>query len=1798
MEAFFEEYQNGTTCTSHHFDLNNDFMNAISHKYSDDVRTDEEELYAEFDKKNSVPYSKKIYEKIIKKICHHNGLKHVNYYINNFDKIKNIRGIKVRGENRICVLTLCLNYIYCNLNNETMTIHELKSQIKRNISQTKIYCKNLAKILYSICNRLGIKSCTKNDLLPYMEKCITTIIYKMKNLNNDFGTKKNLQVQTRTNIFDEVFELINNFTDNYNDNDSFYIDEKKKYYNENFDEIDNQEKGVLQNNDQCIYRRSKNINDHDFDDGKKCRASVTTGSANGVSINEDEISSEACMYKCVSACGDNSSGNSNDNSSDNSNDNLNSLSRYIRRKRSVNTRSKMVRQDVDMNELIKYLEKNVTLLSLYSCVLYSFFVIWNTKENMDMNLHKKECRWNGGNLLYFICSSVIITFSVFNIRLKDQFVCYCLDVVQQSVISQKREMLNFFLVTLNEFLGIPVNTYKNVLFCIRIIFSNYIMLQMYLFYIIKKYKLLNRKKKGLLFHIQQLQIHLAKLFRIIHTNFYNLSDLIVDYNFLFLSEYVYINVKEIISKNYDFLHMKKLMKDLIKNYLTQEEKKRFDEHHFNEVYDIDLNDIKLYLSKILSYNLYNEDEYQIDEHVQKNSEVVDQLKRKNSIILENSSHGSSEIVLACEEKTTSDATWDGKRITSKYAADENYFSDNRSRMQNGNSRTSIVVNKDDIRNNDSSNNSNNDVNSYEIMQGYTYDETINPTIYELHHGYNFYNLKQNNIDIFNYRKNIMLISNNTDCRDKGMCTYLRSGESSYEVGSNNVRMNSLHTNNARSNLIDSNNNTGGDSNLRCYYRNYTSKIGIGKEEDEAKVTMKYQIQDDLQNEIKAGIGNFAEFLEELDNNTLKNEEVLLRFFKNANILKKINLSTINETNMEIMRFYNIKIVVQFLFYNILKSIIYNCYSLNFFSLHNLHRSINPRKNVKKNISMSHEKAEIINTSFKRKIASKIKEMKNKKYKLEKYLICEQNDYLQNFHNSKLFKENIKLFLSDKKIILKNVSELLAYCLQEENADHSFSLEVSNDQALNFMPNSGKQSLPSNMRERDDNSSVYGCYCKGEECTNIHIKKNSLPYDENNNNNSSNNSSGNNNNYSSGNNNNYNNSNSNNSSGNNNNYSSGNNNNYNNSNSNNSSSNNNNSSNDNNNYNNSSSNNSSGNNNNYSSGNNNNYNNSNSNNSSYYRNYTSKIGIGKEEDEAKVTMKYQIQDDLQNEIKAGIGNFAEFLEELDNNTLKNEEVLLRFFKNANILKKINLSTINETNMEIMRFYNIKIVVQFLFYNILKSIIYNCYSLNFFSLHNLHRSINPRKNVKKNISMSHEKAEIINTSFKRKIASKIKEMKNKKYKLEKYLICEQNDYLQNFHNSKLFKENIKLFLSDKKIILKNVSELLAYCLQEENADHSFSLEVSNDQALNFMPNSGKQSLPSNMRERDDNSSVYGCYCKGEECTNIHIKKNSLPYDENNNNNSSNNSSGNNNNYSSGNNNNYNNSNSNNSSGNNNNYSSGNNNNYNNSNSNNSSSNNNNSSNDNNNYNNSSSNNSSGNNNNYSSGNNNNYNNSNSNNSSGNNNNYNNSNSNNSSSNNNNSSSNNKKKIKIVLCRYAAEDENCQYYNDLQDASFNFFDYIFNIKMMKDYKDMEGLFPGKYFNVLFKMFNNMNYSFGSKKKKLIKMSNCLYHTYHLIGIKRIAGVGYNFTFKNELNDNYSKVLKTKFSNILSLEDVYFVFNRFFYFLFIYIKSQCCFFTENDTHLCTDNNNALHSPKLHCSCNRANCCYKIKTIVLFGNL
>ncbi|SBS84491.1 conserved Plasmodium protein, unknown function [Plasmodium malariae] len=1387
MEAFFEEYQNGTTCTSHHFDLNNDFMNAISHKYSDDVRTDEEELYAEFDKKNSVPYSKKIYEKIIKKICHHNGLKHVNYYINNFDKIKNIRGIKVRGENRICVLTLCLNYIYCNLNNETMTIHELKSQIKRNISQTKIYCKNLAKILYSICNRLGIKSCTKNDLLPYMEKCITTIIYKMKNLNNDFSTKKNLQVQTRTNIFDEVFELINNFTDNYNDNDSFYIDEKKKYYNENFDEIDSQEKGVLQNNDQCIYRRSKNINDHDFDDGKKCRASVTTGSANGVSINEDETSSEACMYKCVSACGDNSNGNSNDNSSDNSNDNLNSLSRYIRRKRSVNTRSKMVRKDVDMNELIKYLEKNVTLLSLYSCVLYSFFVIWNTKENMDMNLHKKECRWNGGNLLYFICSSVIITFSVFNIRLKDQFVCYCLDVVQQSVISQKREMLNFFLVTLNEFLGIPVNTYKNVLF--------------------------------------------------------------FDYNFLFLSEYVYINVKEIISKNYDFLHMKKLMKGLIKNYLTQEEKKRFDEHHFNEVYDIDLNDIKLYLSKILSYNLYNEDEYQIDEHVQKNSEVVDQLKRNNSIILENSSHGSSEIVLACEEKTTSDATWDGKRITSKYAADENYFSDNRSRMQNGNSRTSIVVNKDDIRNNDSSNSSNNDVNSYEIMQGYTYDETINPTIYELHHGYNFYNLKQNNIDIFNYRKNIMLISNNTDCRDKDMCTYLRSGESSYEVGSNNVRMNTLRTNNARSNLIDSNNNTGGDSNLWCYYRNYTSKIGIGKEEDEAKVTMKYQIQDDLLNEIKAGIGNFAEFLEELDNNTLKNEEVLLHFFKNADILKKINLSTINETNMEIMRFYNIKIVVQFLFYNILKSIIYNCYSLNFFSLHNLHRAINPKKNVKKNnISLSHEKAEIINTSFKRKIASKIKEMKNKKYKLEKYLICEQNDYLQNFHNSKLLKENIKLFLSDKKIILKNVSELLAYCLQEENADHSFSLEVSNDQALNFMPNSGKQSLPSNMRERDDNSSVYDCYCKGEECTNIHIKKNSLPYDENNNNNSSNNSNSNN---SSGNNNNYNNSNN----------SSGNNNNYNNS---------NNSSGNNNNYNNS--NNSSGNNNNYnnsnnSSGNNNNYNNSNSNNRS------------------------------------------------SNNNISN-------------------------------------------------------------------------------------------------------------------------------------------------------------------------------------------------------------------------------DNNNNSSSNNNNSSSNNNNSSSNNNN-------NSSSNNNNNSSSNNNN-------NSSSNNNDSS----------------------------------------------SNNNNSSSNNNNSSSNNKKKIKIVLCRYAAEDENCQYYNDLQDASFNFFDYIFNIKMMKDYKDMEGLFPGKYFNVLFKMFNNMNYSFGSKKKKLIKMSNCLYHTYHLIGIKRIAGVGYNFTFKNELNDNYSKVLKTKFSNILSLEDVYFVFNRFFYFLFIYIKSQCCFFTENDTHLCIDNNNALHSPKLRCSCNRANCCYKIKTIVLFGNL
>ncbi|SCM23045.1 conserved Plasmodium protein, unknown function [Plasmodium chabaudi adami] len=1271
-DVFFEGYKNkGESCTR---DNLNKILTNLNEEECDE-KFGNDNFYEIFDRYNKVSFNKKICEKIIKKICYRNNLKYINYYVNNFEKIKDIKVLKERGENRICVLVLCLNYIYCNINNEIMTIYELKNQIKRNIDKKrKVYCKNLAKIIFNICNRLEIKNFMNNDFLPYMEKYIITIINKMKLLNDTASDlKKTLQVQEKKlNAFDDIFEYINNFKNN----SELILDKrdnpKTNLIESDADELTDQsipsleklgEKSALDSVDSEY--NDEFVNKNDNKDVLKKTLKIKNGHQdvyNNTDVTSDKIyANEDFFYNYIfSECVDKNDEHSCDNNSiySSASEHLVVNNKRGRKKKQIsssemknknnkNDTSKKMHNTAISNIgeekkkqypqiLIEYLEKNFKPLSLYSCILYSFFIIWNKKENMDTNLYHNKSRWGGGNLHYFLCSSIIITFNIFNIKITDQFICFCLDVHQQTIITQKKEILEFFLLTFNKFLGFNINKYKDVFFCLRIIFSNYLLLQMYLFYIIKNYELSN--KRDFFVSLELLQIYIAKYFRNINKHFLNLSDIIIDYNFLFSSENVYKDFHEIISQNYDLIHTKKLLKNVIKKHLSENEKKIYQEHNFNELYDIDLKNINMYMKQIFSYNIFTDHRLKTNSgNPRENSQCMHPKKDDN--INEN-------------------------RIG------KNNNETNANRKDKGNySESDTILCK-----------------GKEIFPNYDNSRAENSSKHN----------KEKEINIFVYNDSVLYNSNGNNSEDSD--TYDKEND---EVTT----------------AWDTVTNNNGEKYLE---NEMTIKPSIIKIEDGNKLTSIENLDDVfVKYEMKSSNSKLANFIIE-NSNKLKKNERLIDFLNYIHVLKKINMSTINETNFEIMHYYNIKIIVRFLFFNILKSIIYNCYCAEFFVPNKIHQSITNRKNLKNLSPLFKGQINNLNDQIKIKVANKIKEFKNKKQNFEKYLICEQGFYIKFFKNSKMFKEDIQQILEDNNIILQDVKTLLHYSDNEEGTNNY------------------------------DNSSLNASAAPLEGLADCVSNHNTI---------------------------------------------------------------------------------------------------------------------------------YDAKDHHENSV--------------------------------------------------------------------------------------------------------------------------------------------NDKKRGAHN------------------IKNTSP--------------------NDKNNGDMPISDT-CVPSKKKTKKNKTN-----------------------DKNNNNNRS----------------------------------------------------------------------------------------------------------------------ENKQKIKIHLSSLDIMSDNSKdtkKQDSIKNELFNLFEYIYNIKMMKEYKNLEILFGQNYFTELFNIFNNVNYSFGSKKKKLININSCLFHTYHIIGIKRLSDIGYNFTFKNELNNIYSKVLKTKFSNILSIQDINYLFNNFFYFLFKYIKSHCCFSQTNGANLYFHQSDQDLSTI--CLCNTDRCCYKIKTIVLFENL
>ncbi|SCP04135.1 conserved Plasmodium protein, unknown function [Plasmodium ovale] len=1383
MKEFFEAYQN-RECIRQNYDLR-DHSKKVYLEENDEIS--DEELYDIFDQINKIPFSKKIYEKIIRKICYRNDLKHIDYIVNNFDKIRNVKGIKGRGENRICVLVLCLNFIYCNLNNEIMTIYELKNQIKKNIQKKKVYCKYLAKIIFAICCKLDIINFVKYDILSYIEKYIIIIIHKLKKLNDKTNNTLSLQVQKRVNIFDDLFEFINNATDDDEeedkDNSSFRLDEKHFCNNFNGREIAEEENGerIFQWNDEhkggnvtaggvetndnchrgelftiCATRNSlngdKSVNDEYFgyeaqgEEGHHSNYSAEQALAERdnekftvgntiIGINLQNGKDQWSGFHCDTLNAINPSKSNGRNKKD--------ISRNCKKRR--NLKSKAEAADLDPKMLIDYLEKNVTLLSQYSCILYSFYVMWKGKDDMDTNLYDMESRRNGENLHYFVCCSIIITFNVFNIKIKEKYICHYLNVTPHVIISQKKKMNTFFLITLNEFLGFHLKKCKNIFFCIRVIFSNYILLQMYLFNIIKRYKLM--EKKGFMSIINQLQIYIASFFRSIHKQFLNLSDIIIEHNFLFRSECVYKDTREIISQNYDFVHFRKLIKNIMKNHLTEKEKESFHEHYFNENYDIDLENIYLYAPKMLSYSLYD-----------------------NERVLTHSSHYRIDNIPRISHLEKEELSISLQQIN-EYV--------NCKKMYN-------------MRMEEAPNEPCGSVGTWEEKTTIESSNHVECDIYQNTHGENDPNLENIAIDDFT------------------------------TSGSNVIHASSM-----------------------------------------SYVAETYPV-----NHIKYERGN-------VDNgdNIVQGE---MHYYANKrNVITGQNVSSPDGDSCEGMRMVE-------------------------------------RENETDSSSSVCDSG-ICSCG-----------------------LCKCGFCVLDMHKS-------------VPCIIGPCGSAAGDCDKQGNIPYSNAPSRC----------SGARTLHKRLHKR---------------------------------------------------------------------------------------------------------------------------------------------GGAKREEKLKRVKKCQGGENIENRKMTLNDRISHFVKE-HNDMLRKEGFLSDFINHVNVLKKINLSTINEVNMEIMRFYDIKIVVQFFFYNIYKAIMYNCYSEGFLNPSNLHYSMNNRQTGKKTSSVQKREIGYINSRVKNKIASKINEIKNNKYKLEKYLICEQISCMHLFQDDKIIKESMKKFLKDNNIILKNISTLLTNSTCEENSNNFFPSENTNNKVLRFISNvddkpfslctNGKESIcnkentyycdKENTYYCDkentyycDKENTYYCekenayYCEKEKRTYITL------FDKEN------------------------------------------------------------------------------------------------------------------------CEKKSKQRVKIFLCNYDVTNEKCNEYNQVKNESFNLFQYIYNIKMMKEHKKMETLFAGKQFNTLFNLFNNVNYSFGRRKKNIIKMSNCLFHTYNLIGIKKITGNGYSFQFKNALNDGYSKVFKKKFLKVLTYEDINFLFNRFFYFIFTYIKSHCCFFSKND-HSYTELG-VTHSLET-CTCNKAKCCYKIKTIVLLEN-
>ncbi|SBT34170.1 conserved Plasmodium protein, unknown function [Plasmodium ovale wallikeri] len=1187
MKEFFDAYQN-RECTRQNYDLR-DHSKKVYLEENDEIS--DEELYDIFDQINKIPFSKKIYEKIIRKICYRNDLKHIDYIVNNFDKIRNVKGIKGRGENRICVLVLCLNFIYCNLNNEIMTIYELKNQIKKNIQKKKVYCKYLAKIIFAICCKLDIINFVKYDILSYIEKYIIIIIHKLKKLNDKTNNTLSLQVQKRVNIFDDLFEFINNATDDEEeeeeeeDNSSFRVDEKHFCNNFNGKEIAEEEngEGIFQWNDEhkggsvtvggvgtddnyhrrelftmCTARNSvnddKSVNEEDFGceeqggDGHHSNYSPEQAFAERdnekftvgntiIGINLQNGQDQWSGFHCDTL--------TDINPSKSKGRNKKGISGNCKKRR--NLKSKAEAEDLDPKMLIDYLEKNVTLLSQYSCILYSFYVMWKGKDDMDTNL--------------------------------------------------------------------------------------------------------------------------------------------------------------------------KLIKNIMKNYLTEKEKESFHEHYFNENYDIDLENIHLYTPKMLSYSLYNNEQvrthsshYRIDNvprisHLEKEGLSIS-LQQINEYVNCKKMYN-MRMEEAPNEPCGSVGTWEEKTTTeSSYHAECD--------------------------------------------------------IYQNTHGENDPNLENITID---------------DVTTSG------------------------------SNVIHAS-------------------------------SMSYVAETDPVNHIKYERGN-------VDNgdNIVQGE---MHYYANKrNVITRKNVSTPDCDSCEGMGRVE-------------------------------------RENEADSSSGVYDSG------------------------MSSCELCRCGFYIPNMR--------------------KNVPCINGPC----GSTAGESDKQGNLPHCNNAPSrcAGARTLHERLHKR--------CGAKREE----KLKR------------------------------------------------------------------------------------------------------------------VKKCQGGENLENIKVTLNDRI---------------SHFVKE-HNDMLRKEGLLSDFIDHVNVLKKINLSTINEVNMEIMRFYDIKIVVQFFFYNIYKAIMYNCYSEGFLNPSNLHYSMNNRQTGKKTSSVQKREIGHIHSRVKNKIASKINEIKNNKYKLEKYLICEQISCMHLFRDDKIIKESMKKFLKDNNIILKNISTLLTSSTCEENSNNFFPSENTNNKVLRFVSHvDDKPFSPCTNGKESIWNKENTCHCEKEKRTNI------TPFDKEN------------------------------------------------------------------------------------------------------------------------CEKKSKKRVKIFLCNYDVTNEKCNEYNQVKKESFNLFQYIYNIKMMKEHKKMETLFVGKQFNTLFNLLNNVNYSFGRRKKNIIKMTNCLFHTYNLIGIKKVTGNGYSFQFKNALNDGYSKVFKKKFLKVLTYEDINFLFNRFFYFIFTYIKSHCCFFSKNNDHSYAELGVA-HSLET-CTCNKAKCCYKIKTIVLLEN-